>query len=354
VAAPAVDEEVNLVRTRHLLAIAVTGIVLAGVAACGDDAHVPSDRKITVYSGRSESLVKSVFDAFQQQTGITVEVRYGDTAQMAAQLLEEGDKTRADVFLAQDAGALGAVAKRGLFAPLPAEVLQKVPAAYRSRNGEWVGVTGRSRVLAYNVDQVPADTLPTSVFELTGPQWKDKVGIAPTNGSFQAFVTALRVQHGDEKAAAFLRDLKANGVQIRENNVVIVADINAGKLATGLVNHYYVFELAKEQGTTPDKLTAQLHFFPGGDTGGLVNVSGIGVLQAAAADPDVRTFVDYLLGSAAQTHFAQQTFEYPLVSGVPAPTGLPALDSLAAPPIDLNDLDTLAVTVQMIKDAGLA
>jgi len=330
-------------------------VVLSSTVACGDEAaHVPSDKKITVYSGRSEALVEPILDRFQQQTGIRIDTRYSDTAQMAAQLLEERDRTRADVFLSQDAGALGAVAKQGLFAPLPADLLDKVPVTYRARTGEWIGVTGRSRVLAYNVDQVSADQLPESVFELTGPQWTGKVGIAPTNASFQAFVTALRIQHGDAKAKQFLTDLKANGAQIRDNNVVTVADVDAGKLAAGLVNHYYVFELAKERGTTPDMLKARLHFFPDGDTGALVNVSGVGVLEAAISDPDVRTFLDFLLGTEAQTYFAQEIYEYPLISGVPTASGLPALADLKAPAIDLNDLDTLAASVQMIKDAGLA
>jgi iron(III) transport system substrate-binding protein len=338
---------------KTLLALAAVAFVALVLPGCGSS-DKPGDGKITVYSGRSESLVKPVLDNFSKATGVTVEVRYGDTAAMAAQLLEEGDSSPADVFLAQDAGALGAVAKKGLFAPLPAEVLSKVPERYRSKSGQWVGVTGRSRVLVYNADQVRVADLPRSVFELTDPTWRGKVGVAPTNGSFQAFVTALRVQHGDERARQFLMGLRANGAQIRENNVQIVSDVNDGKLAVGLANHYYVFAKAKELGTTVDKLAARLYFFPAGDTGALVNVSGIGVLRKAATDSDARALVDYLLGTDGQTYFAQQSFEYPLVAGVPTAPGLPALTSLQVPAIDLNDLDTLQATVQMIKDAGLA
>jgi iron(III) transport system substrate-binding protein len=342
---------------RLKITIPLVVATLVALPACsGDesDSGAVADKKITIYSGRSEALVKPVLEKFQKQSGITIHVRYGNTAQMAAQLLEEGGKSPADVFFAQDAGALGAVAKEGLFAPLPAEVLAKVPAHYRSRTGEWIGVTGRSRVLVYNSDLVPAASLPKSVFELTGPQWKGKIGVAPTNASFQAFVTALRVQHGDAKAKQFLTGLKANEPQIRDGNVVIVADVNAGKMAVGLVNHYYVYEVAKEQGTTVDQLKAKLYFFPAGDTGALVNVAGVGVLKKAATDPDTRAFVDYLLGTEGQTYFASQTYEYPLVAGVPTAPGLPALDSLPAPKIDLNDLDTLEATVAMIKESGLA
>ncbi len=346
---------------RRVLAATFGGLLALGLTACGSAEGDPaeagptasSDKKITVYSGRSESLVGPVLEDFRKASGVTVDVRYGDTAQMAAQLLEEGGRSPADVFLAQDAGALGAVTAKGLFAPLPAEVLEKVPAEYRAKGGEWVGVTGRARVLVHNADQVPVADLPKSVFELTEPRWKGRVGVAPTNGSFQAFITAMRVEHGEEKTEEFLAGLKANDAQIREGNAPIVADVDAGRLATGLVNHYYIYELAKEKGTPVDALKAKNHFFPNGDIGSLVNVSGVGVLDRYAGDPDVRAFVDYLLGREAQTYFAEETYEYPLAGGVASAPGLPALSSLNAPDIDLGDLADLETTVKMIKESGL-
>lgn len=334
-------------------AVAAFAVVAMGLGLSVAGCSSKPDKDIVVYSGRSESLVGKLIAQFTKQTGITVDVRYGSTAQLAAQLQEEGGKSPADLFLAQDAGGLGAVAKAGLLAKLPAEVLSKVPARYQATGGEWVGVTGRSRVFAYNVDQVPAAELPASIFNVTDPKWKGKIGVAPTNGSFQAFITAMRVQHGDAKTKEFLTRLVANNPQIRENNVQIVSEIADGKLAAGLVNHYYVFEKAKELGTTVDKLKAKLHFFAGGDTGALVNVSGVGVLKKADGKDQVRAFVDYLLGVEGQTYFAQQTYEYPLISSVPLAPELPALSELDAPKIDLNDLNTLDATVTMIKESGL-
>src|SRR5690606_11523760 len=221
---------------------------MLGAAACGGAAETETspaaggEKKITVYSGRSEELVKPLIDKFSQESGITVETRYGNTAAMASQLLEEGDRSPADVFFAQDAGALGAVAKKGMFAPLPDDVAGQVPQVYKASGNEWVGVTARSRVLVYNPDLVPASDLPASVFDLTRPEWKGKVGVAPTNASFQAFVTAIRVQHGEEKAKEFLTGLAANEPQIREGNGPILEEVNEGKVAVGLINHYYLGE----------------------------------------------------------------------------------------------------------------
>jgi iron(III) transport system substrate-binding protein len=324
------------------------------LAACGDKPNQPGDKKITVYSGRSESLIKPAMEKFTAATGIKVETRYGDTAQMVAQLIEEGDRTTADVLIAQDAGGLGAVAKRGLFASLPDDVLSKVDTDYRARSGQWVGVTGRARTFVYNPDLVPVADLPTSVFDVTGPKWRGKVGIAPTNGSFQAFVTSLRVGLGEAKAAEFLADLKANDAQVRPNNVQIVQEVADGKLPAGLVNHYYLHEIAKERGMSPESMKAKLHFFTSGDPGNLVNVSGVGILKHSGTDPDAKALVEYLLGTEAQTYFANEVWEYPLVAGVAAASGLPAFADLRPPAIDLNDLDSLEQTVTMIKQAGLA
>lgn len=339
----------------------VAAVGLSALTACGAQsdpgpaasATSASDKKITVYSGRSEELVKPLLDRFTQESGIAVEARYAATAAMATQLVEEGDRSPADVFLAQDAGALGAVAKAGLFAPLGADVTGKVPAAYRAKSGEWVGVTARSRVLIYNPDLVAADKLPASIFDLTGADWKGKVGVAPTNASFQANVTAIAVQHGEARAKEFLTGLKANDPQIREGNGPIVEEVESGKIAVGLVNHYYLGEIAKEQGKTPDQMKAKLHFFPDGDSGALVNVAGVGVLKKAAADADTLTFVNYLLGVPAQTYFAEETFEYPVVAGAPAPAYAPALSELKVPAVDLNDLDRLDTTIAMIQESGL-
>jgi len=340
--------------------VVAAGAVLLAAAACGDDeperqsAEQGGDGVITVYSGRNEELVGPLIEQFEAASGITVEVRYGNTAQMAAQLLEEGDRTPADIFYAQDAGALGAVAKAGLFAPLPDDVRQLVPPAFQASGGEWVGVTGRARVLVYNPEAVSEDELPTSVFELTEPQWRGRVGIAPTNASFQAFVTAMRVQHGDDTAAEWLAGIAANDPQIRENNMQIVVDVDEGRLDVGLVNHYYLYERAAELGVSADQLTARNYRFPDGDIGAMVNVSGVGVLAHAASDPDVLAFVEYLLSEAGQTYFAEQTSEYPTVAGVASPAGLEPLADLVTPDVNLNDIDALEETVAMITEAGLA
>lgn len=248
-------------------------VLAVALAACGSDGPTPSgDGKLTVYSGRSEELVGTLIAQFEAKTGVEVDVKYGSTSELAALIAEEGSRSPADVFWAQDAGALGAVQGEGLFTKLSDSLLSKVPQAHRSQQGNWVGVSGRVRVIAYNPDLVPEAEIPDSIDALTGAPWKDKVGWAPTNGSFQIFVTAFRTIKGDAAARAWLTAVKANGAKSFPNNDAIVEAVAAGEIPLGLVNHYYAFEVLAEN---PDAKVKD-HFLADGDIGGLVNVSGAG------------------------------------------------------------------------------
>lgn len=300
---------------------------------------------LVVYAGRSEELVQPLLDQFTADTGIEVEVRYAGSAELAAQLLEEGSNTPADVFFAQDAGALGAVSKAGLLQTLDQSVRDLVSSEYGAKDGSWIGVSGRVRVLNYNPAKVTE--LPKSVFDLANPEYKGRIAIAPTNASFQAFVTAMRVIEGEAKTLAWLEAMKTNAV-IYEKNGAILDAVEAGEVDMGLINHYYWFAKAKEIGT--ENMKSKLAQFEGQDIGNLRNVAGVGILSD---NPSAKIFVEYLLSQKGQQYFVEQTNEYPLVSGVTAVEGVTPLSDIPSPDIDLNDLDSLEQTLELIRQAGL-
>lgn len=311
-------------------------------------AGAPSGEPLTVYSGRSEELVGPALELFTASTGIPVEVRYGDTAEVAAQILEEGGNSPADVFFGQDAGALGALSEAEVLSPLPAELIEPVDERFRSTEDEWVGVSGRARVLAYNPERVPEEELPASVLDLTQPEWAGRVGWAPTNGSFQAFVTAMRVQLGEDAARQWLTDMQANDVQVFENNAAQVEAVSRGEIDLGLVNHYYLYQLRSE---SPD-LQAENLYLTGGDPGALVNVAGVGVLGTTDQPDEAEAMVEWLLGDEAQAYFAEETFEYPLVGEASAPEGAPALEEVQTPDLDLSELADLEGTLTLLQETG--
>jgi iron(III) transport system substrate-binding protein len=340
-------------RSRGPLPVTVAVAVAALMtAACGGgDSSGSGSGTLTLYSGRAEVQIEPVIDQFTEETGIKVNVRYGATPELAAQLSEEGSNSPADLFFAQDAGALGAVDERDLFAPVPGEILADVDPKYRAADGNWIGVTGRARVIVANSARVPDAEVPTSVFSVTEPRWKGRVGIAPTNGSFLSFVTAMQVQAGEERTRQFLQGLKANDVRTYNDNALIVKAVNDGEIDLGLVNHYYWYQLASEIGE--DKMVARNHFTLNGDPGALVNVAGVGVLKSADHRQAASQFVSFLLGPTAQRFFAEENFEFPLAAGVePLPT-LPKLSDVQSPDIDLSNLADLEQTLTLVREAGL-
>ncbi|MDZ4763945.1 MAG: iron ABC transporter substrate-binding protein [Chloroflexota bacterium] len=303
---------------------------------------------LTVYSGRSEDLVSPILEQFTAETGIQLEVRYGNTAEMAAMILEEGDNSPADVYFAQDAGALGALAAAGRLTLLPSDVLERVPAGFRDPNEFWVGITGRARVLVYNTELVTTDSLPTSLLDLTDPAWAGRVGWAPTNGSLQANITAMRVLLGDDVARTWLEGMVSNGTVSFDGNAAIVSAVATGEIEVGLVNHYYIYELADQLGDAP----VALHYFPNGDIGSLINVAGAGVVNTSDQPGLAQRLLLYLLGNDAQTYFSQETAEYPLVAGIPTNTAILALDQIAQPEIDLSALNDLQGTLTLMRETG--
>ena len=266
---------------------------------------------------------------------------------MGAQLLEEGDATPADVFYSQEVGAVGVLAEEDLLAELPDEVVELVDERFQPGEGnEWVGVTGRSRVIVYNPDLVDA---PTGVEELIEEQYRGQVAIVPENAGFQAFVTGFRASQGEEAARAWLEGLVANDpVTDIESNGDVLEAVNNGDVPIGLINHYY---WARDE-RQPD-LTAQLVFPEGDDPGGLVNATAAAITKGSADDAASLALVEYLLSEEGQTFFVEETFEYPVVDGIADPAGVPPLDELEGPDLDLTDLESLEETQALLTDLGL-
>ncbi|ABM13895.1 MULTISPECIES: iron ABC transporter substrate-binding protein [Mycolicibacterium] len=328
--------------------LAVITAMLA-LTACGSGSQSEDADKIVVYAGRSEALIAPLIEQFTADTGIEVEARYAGSGELAAQLITEGDKSPADVFLSQDAGALGAVSKAGLFAPISPDTLAAVPAQYSAADGTWVGVSGRARVIVYNPTLAPNP--PDTIDGLLAPEWKGKIGFAPSNASWQAFVTGLRVLRGDDGAERWLRAFKDQDPQAFENNVAVRDAVNSGQIPLGLVNHYYLYELINSKG--PDAVVAENKFMAPGDPGGLINVAGVGVLKAAPNPEGAQEFAKYLVGESAQKYFAQETAEYPLLASVPPSAEMPALADLAPPAVDLSQLDDIEATQELLVKTGL-
>lgn len=333
---------------RRTSAVLVALCLAAAGCAEADSAGAEGEDPLVVYVGRDEELVAPLLDQFEAESGIELETRYAETGDLVALLLEEGEETPADVFLSQDAGALGTLAAAGMFSELPSDITGAVDAGFTSTDASWVGVTGRARVFAYNGELLDEAEVPGSVASFTDPEWAGRVGFPPGNASFQSFVTGFRSAEGDDAARDWLEAMVANDAQQFESNGDVLQAIEDGVVDVGLINHYYAYQLAAEVGQ--ENVATRLKFPDAGDPGGLVNVTGAGILSD---EPDAEQLVAFLVSDPAQEYFVESTYEYPLVDGVPAPEGLPPLAEIDGPVEDLAELDDLEATVTMLEEVGL-
>jgi iron(III) transport system substrate-binding protein len=321
-------------------------LVAAAVTAAGCGG---SDDTLTVYSGREEELVAPLFEMFTEQTGIDVEVRYGDSAELAATIAEEDGNSPADVFFAQDPGSLGSVESQ--LAVLPQDILDRVDSRFRDAEGRWTGTSGRSRVIVYNTDALAEDEVPNSVFDLIDPKWDGRIGIAPTNASFQAFVTAMRLSEGEETTRTWLEDLRGLSPKEYEKNTPVVEAAAAGEIDLGLVNHYYLYLVREEQPDAP----IENHFLSPGDPGSLVSVAGAAILDSSDQTDDAEQFVEFLLSDEGQRFYVDEAeeAEYPLVEGIEPRAGLPPLSSLQGPDVDLTSFGAEhEATIELLRETG--
>jgi iron(III) transport system substrate-binding protein len=346
---------------KSLLGALAAAAALVLAAGCGGDdgdddtaaAGTQENRgALVVYSGREEELVAPLFERFETETGIEVDVRYADSAELAATIAEEGDNSPADVFFAQDPGSLGAVEDQ--LAELPDDVLERVDERFRDDDGRWVGTSGRARVVVYNTDALSEDDVPDSVFDLTDPTWKGKIGIAPTNASFQAFVTAMRLDVGDDRTREWLEALMENDPKFYEKNTPVVEATAAGEIEVGLVNHYYLYLVKAEQG---EDTPIANKFLPGDDPGALVSVAGAGVLEGAEHADAGEQFVEFLLSDESQRFYTEEAeeAEIPLVEGIEPKEGVPSLDELSelGPQVDLSSFgEELERTLELLNETG--
>ncbi len=339
---------------RPILAAAIAVALLVGgcgfdTGSSGGGSNEPETEGITLYSGRIPAAIGGAVDSYEADAARDVQVRYADTADLAATLIEEADASPADAFFAQEPGAIAAVADAGVLARLPDGILERVPARYRDPEGRWVGVTGRARILAYNRDTVSRSELPRSPFGLAAPRWRDQVGWSPASSSMQEYVTALRARYGDERTREWLEAMVANGAVDYPNNVTIRDAIAAGEIDVGLINHYYVAQAVAEEG---DDYPVGVYFPPGG-LGSLLLLTTVGVLESSDRKAEAFAFVRSLLAPPGQEFFTFSSKEYPLARGTdPDPSLSVPLAEIPSVEGELVDLDELQATIELMQEAG--
>jgi iron(III) transport system substrate-binding protein len=336
-------------RRKPLVLVSILAFVALALSACGSSSR--GGDTITLYNGQHEQTTAALVKAFERKTGIKVDVRTGDEAELGNQILQEGANSPADVFYTENTPVLEVLRGKGLLAPVSPSTLAAVPSRYDSSQGDWVGVSARVSVLVYNTSQIKASQLPGSILELAQPQWKGKVGFAPSETDFQPLVTAVIRLDGLAAAERWLKGLRANS-KLYPDNETVVAQVNNGESAVGPINHYYWFRLRAELG--PGGMHSALHYYDPGDPGDLVDVSGAAVLRSSSHKADAQAFLAFLVSSAGQETIAHSnSYEYPLRPGVAPVPGLRPFAQLRPAPLTPAELGDGSQALALEQQLGL-
>ena len=342
---------------RRVLTVAIPVLVLLGgvVAWAGSTGGATSSGKpaITVYSGQHPETVSALVSAFETKTGINVSVRSDDEGVLAAQIVQEGSHSPADVFLTENSPALEELGGRGLLSRVAASTLAKTSAKYSSPRKDWAGVSARVSVLVYNTNDLKPSQLPRSVLDLAKPKWKGKLAISPTETDFQPIVTAVAARYGKAQAVAWLRAIRSNASDhIYPDNETLVAQVNAGQAELGVINHYYWYRLRDELGKS--KLRSAEALFAPGDPGFVIDVSGAGILASSSHQSEDQQFLAFLVSKQAEEIIAHdESYEYPLGSGVVSAKPLIPFSKLRPDPISVAKLGNGQLAISLLREASL-
>ena len=333
-------------RFAALARIVAVAALIAPLSACS----ILNPPDLVIYNAQHEELLDELVPLFEEESGLDVELRSGKDLEMANQIVEEGSDSPADVFLTENSPAMSIVDNADLFAPAPAGALETIPAAYVPSSRNWVGFLGRSTVVMYNTDNLTEADLPASILDFAEPEWAGRVGFSPTGADFQAIVSAVLELEGEDATRTWLEGLKANGV-ILQNNLVVMQSANAGEIDAGIAYHYYWYRDREENGSDSD--SSALHFFGDQDPGAFLSVSGAGILKSSEHVEAAEEFVDWLTGTEAQQAMAESyALEYPLNPEASLNPDVKPFDELEPPTVDVSSLNGPQVT-ELMTEAGL-
>jgi iron(III) transport system substrate-binding protein len=333
--------------------LTITALSAALLAGCGNASGAGVADEITLYSGQHEQTTQSLVTAFEQKTGIKVNVRYNDEDTFADEIIAEKAHPVADLFYTENSPVLEYLQGLGMLAPVNRSTLAMTPAKYDSPQGDWVGVSARVSVLIYNPGLISKSQLPTSVLQLASPRYKGKLAFAAGETDFQPIVTSVARTYGDAKAYKWLEGIKANaGPHVYPDNETIADEVNRGAVAFGVVNQYYWYRLRAEVGAS--NMHSEITYFAPRDPGYVLDVSGAAILKSSAHKADAQKFLAFLVSRRGQEIIAHSnSFEYPLDDGVQTTAPETPFGKLQPNPITIPQLGDGSVAIALLRKAGL-
>jgi iron(III) transport system substrate-binding protein len=306
--------------------------------------------EVVVYSARIESLIKPMFDAFTEKTGIQVKYFTAGEQELFERLQSEGANTPADVFMTVDAGNLWMAENAGLLQGVSSETIEKnIPSHLRAEDNSWVGLSVRARPIMYSTERVKAGDLSTYE-DLGDPKWNGKLCFRTSKKVYtQSLVATMIKTLGEERTEGILRRWMANQPRIFDSDSKLLEAIAAGQCDVGVANTYYLARLVAKDPKFPVAV-----FWPNqADRGVHVNVSGAGVTKHAKHRDHAVKLIEFLSSPDAQNLFADANYEYPANPSVKASAILTTWGNFKADTVDVAAAGELqAAAVKLMDRVG--
>jgi iron(III) transport system substrate-binding protein len=347
-------------RAALILAVACCALgagLLTGCGSSGSAGSDPSSQSITLYSGQHEQTVDGLVTAFEKQTGITVNVRSDDEDTLADLIAVQGAHSPADVFYTENSPPLEFLQEKGLLAPVTPATLAETTAKYNSPQGDWLGLSARVSVMIYNPSLITESQLPTSVLQLANPKYMGKLAFAAGETDFQPIVTSVLKTYGKPAALTWLDGIKSNAASHSvPDNETIANEVNRGQVAFGVINQYYWYRLQDEVGASG--MHSQITHFAPHDPGYVIDVSGAAVLKSSKHQAAAQKFLAFLGSKQGEEVIAraagnEQSYEYPLGSGVTTSAPETPFDQLQPTSITIAELGDGSTAIALLRQAGL-
>jgi iron(III) transport system substrate-binding protein len=289
----------------------VWGIVAALTVFAANGAEV------NVYTARHYDTDLALYERFQQETGIKVNLIEGDSDALIERILSEGKFGSADVLITVDAGRLWRAEQKGVFQNVTSPVLTKrIPEHLRHPDGQWFGLSKRARVIVYNPDALGGGEKPTSYDNLTDPSLRGRVCMRSSSNIYNLSLLSAKIEsEGEAAAESWASAVVANFARPPQgNDTAQLKAVASGECGVSIANTYYLGRLIGSDIAADRAVVAKLKVvFPDQDLAGThVNISGGGVTRYAKNRDQAVRFLEYLTGNFAQKLFAEGNNEYPI------------------------------------------
>jgi len=309
-------------------------------------------QEVVVYSARNEQLIKPLFDAYTQETGVQVKFITGGEGPLMERLKAEGQNTPADILLTVDAGNLWQAGQQELLRPISSKTLSdNVPAHLRDPGNTWFGLSVRARTLVYNTTKLkPADL--SSYEDLADPKWKGRLCLRTAKKVYnQSLVAMMITEHGEPKTEEIVKGWVSNlaTAPFPDDTKAMEAVANRQCDVT-VVNTYYFGRLMEKNPKLPLAIFWPNQNLAGKDAGVHVNVSGAGVTRHAKNAAGAQKLIEWLSSEKAQNLYADSNLEYPVNPRVKPDATVAAWGTFKPNLINVKDAGSLQAQAVKLMD----